>query len=208
MGGFIFALIVIVIAIPLIIYVTNDNNTSTDESPEPANNSRFGQEMDVVFKETPSPDGEPLAKFSCSIAGLPYHQDNIILGGFVGYAVHEKDNPYDNLAIAIFNIHGGLMGYVPAKAHNEYLAFFPDKVPCYVVGYIDVTSDSRFVSKVYLIRIHSWRYAKVEIESLCRWLSVKRRYTSIDGLDETIDRLNSFLQPDELNHNTEALDVE
>ena len=197
------ALIIVIIGLVSIIVfaLKGDNKTENitnlaQKTAEPSEKSNYGRDSEVKFRETPSPEGEPLAKFACSIAGLSHHQDNIVLGGFIGFAVHESNNPYDNLAIAIYNVNGGLMGYVPAKAHGEYLAYFPDKVPCYVVGYIDTTEDSRFTSKAYFIRIHSWLYAKNEIESLCEWLKNKRHYPNINGYNEIMENLNEMLKPD------------
>lgn len=193
------ALIIVIIGLGLIVVFALKNDSKTEESPEQnqaSDKTNYSGDSYVRFRETPLPEGEPLAKFSCSIAGLSHHQHNIILGGFVGFAVHENNNPYDSLAIAIYNVNGGLLGYVPAKAHGEYLAYFPDKVPCYVVGYIDTTSDSRFTSKVYFVRIHSWQYAKDEIESLCEWITEKKHYLISSGYKEVMEQINEMIKPD------------
>ena len=202
------ALIVVIAGLLFIVFTAlkdRSGETANIETAETSSDkSDYNGESGIRFKETPLQMGEPLAKFSCSIAGLSHHQHNITLGGFVGYAVHEKNNPYDSLAIAIYNANGGLMGYVPAKAHGEYLAYFPDKAPCFVVGYIDTTYDSRFTSKVYFVRIHSWQYAKNEIESLCRWLSDKKDYLISSGYSEVMGQIDEMLKPDEtgnMNHN-------
>lgn len=207
------ALIVVFVGLFLIIIHAykdkGDNNTAQEPTPAmPSDKSSYRDEAEVRFRETPLPQGEPLAKFSCSIAGLSHHQENIVLGGFVGFAVHEKNNPYDSLAIAIYNVNGGLMGYVPAKAHGEYLGFFPDKVPCYVVGYIDTTSDYRFTSKVYFVRIHSWQYAKDEIESLCKWITEKKHYLINSGYKEVMEQLEDMLKPDIKTDNPDKNDTE
>lgn len=209
-----FVLIVVFVGVLMIIvFATKDNDhqaapTNEPAIKEPSGKSNYNEDSEVRFRETPAPEGEPLAKFACSIAGLSHHQNNIVLGGFIGFAVHEKNNPYDNLAIAIYNVNGGLMGYVPAKAHGEYLAYYPDKVPCYVVGYIDTTSDSRLTSKVYFVRIHSWQYAKDEIESLCQWLANKKHYLKINGYDEIMEQLNDMLKPDIETDNPDKNDTE
>ena len=195
------ALIIIIVALLLIVfYALKDKDSDKTEkgtTSTPADKSDNNDESGVRIKETPLPEGEPLAKFSCSIAGLSHHQNNITLGGFVGYAIHEKNNPYDNLAIAIINANGELLGYVPAKAHGEYLAYFPDKVPCFVVGYIDTTSDSRFTSKAYFVRIHSWQYAKYEIDSLCKWIIDKKHLPISSGYKEVMEQIEEMLKPDE-----------
>ena len=195
------ALIIVIVALLLIVFYAlkdkDSDRTEKETAATPSDKSDYNGESGVRFRETPLPEGEPLAKFSCSIAGLSHHQNNIVLGGFVGFAVHESNNPYDNLAIAIYNCNGELMGYVPAKAHGDYLAYFPDKAPCFVVGYIDTTSDSRFTSKVYFVRIHSWRYAKDEIESLCHWITDNKHYLISSGYKEIMEQIDEQLKPDE-----------
>lgn len=132
--------------------------------------SKTSTETELELHETPDPNGEPMSKFSCFIAGLAHHRDDIKLGGFVGYGVWDHQNPYDELAIAIYNCDGKLYGYVPRQMHDDYLSFFPDKAPAFVVGFVDVDADGFLRGKAYFVRNHSWEYAKNEISDLIKWM--------------------------------------
>ena len=141
------------------------------------------QSHEVVVKESPDPEGEPLSKFSCNIAGLTYHRENLKLGGFVGFGYPEPWNFYDSNAIAISNCYIKLMGYVPVKAQGEYSEYYPDRAPAIVVGYVNCDVDGKLSGKAYFIRIQSWEYAKSEIESLTDWLKRKKKIDSFWGYD-------------------------
>lgn len=121
---------------------------------------------EAIIEETPSEDGIPNNKFGCRIAGLQHHWVNIIPDGFIGYAEPEPLNPEDNEAIAIYDIDGDIVGYVPQKAKEEYELEFPDKPTCLVVGWIreDDEEERKYSSYVIFIRIHSWQYAAEEFE--------------------------------------------
>ena len=127
--------------------------------------SKTSTETELELHETPDPNGEPMSKLSCFIAGLAHHRDDIKLGGFVGY---------DELAIAIYNCDGKLYGYVPRQMHDDYLSFFPDKVPAFVVGFVDIDADGFLRGKAYFVRNHSWEYAKNEISDLIKWMQADK----------------------------------
>ena len=122
----------------------------------------------AIFEETPDPEGEPKHKFSCRIAGLKYHQENILTGGFIGYADQEHWNPEDNEAIGIYDLDGKIQGYVSKKAKENYLAYFPDKAPCLAVGWIKEEEPEEYSSNVIFIRIHTWEYAARELANLLK----------------------------------------
>lgn len=144
---------------------------------------KLKESHEVIVKEAPDPAGEPMSKFSCNIAGLQYHQDNIKLGGFVGFGYPEPWNFYDPKAVAISNCYVKLMGYVPAKAQDEYSEYYPDRSPAIVVGYVSNNVEGKLSGKAYFIRIHSWEYAKSEVESLTDWLKSKKKIDSFWGYD-------------------------
>ncbi len=122
----------------------------------------------AIYEETPDPEGEPKHKFSCRIAGLKYHQENILTGGFIGYADQEPWNPEDNEAVGIYDLDGKIQGYVSKKAKENYLAYFPDKAPCLAVGWIKEEEPGEYSSNVIFIRIHTWEYAARELANLLK----------------------------------------
>lgn len=151
-----------------------------EEDEEEKNKTKLEQ---AIFEETPSEDGIPISKFGCRIAGLQHHWVNIIPDGFIGYAEPEPWNPEDNEAIAIYDIDGDIVGYVPKKAKEEYELEFPDKPTCLVVGWIkeEDEEERKYSSYVIFIRIHSWQYAAEEFEKTIRMYQEKGwEYTTSD----------------------------
>ena len=183
--------------------VNNQGNTSPS-SPHPK--LTVGESHEVIVKEAPDPDGEPLSKFSCNIAGLSYHRDNLKLGGFVGYAYPETWNMYDPNAIAICNCYVKLMGYVPAKAQEEYFSFYPDKSPAIVVGHISCNVDGKLSGKAYFVRVHSWEYAQKEIESLAIWMRTKKNIVTFWGYDEVMRNIDEKIRAKSTENDTNITD--
>lgn len=115
----------------------------------------------AIYEERPADYGTPVNKFGCRIAGLQYNWVNVFPGGFIGYAAAEPLNPEDSEAVAIYDINGDIVGYVPRGAKEEYDLEFPDKATCLAVGWIKEESEMEreYSSYVIFIRIHSWKYA-------------------------------------------------
>lgn len=145
----------------------------------------------AIFEESPADYGVPVSKFGCRIAGLQHHWVNVLPGGFIGYADAEPWNMEDNEAIAIYDIDGNIVGYVPKKAKDEYDIEFPDKATCLVVGWIREESEleRKYSSYVIFIRIHSWQYAFEEFVKTIKMYQRKGwEYESSD-----IKRVGDFL---------------
>lgn len=153
------------------------------------------EQIERLLVETPDWRGQPKSLFSCTIAGLEYHLEDMVYGGFAGYSAPEPKNPYDVNAVAIYNIGGDLIGYVPRKAHEAYRSHFPDEVMTYVIGYIEVNDIGKFVSNAWLIRIHSFEYAKKELIRMSKVIKKKYGY-DIDRLDEILEPIDRILEHD------------
>jgi hypothetical protein len=188
-------ILLLIISIILLIWcivqlVKNYEKNNTGVSiKEPENK----EERNLI--ETPDWRGQPKSLFSCHIAGLEFHLDSMVYGGFVGYSAPEPQNPYDINAIAIYNIDGGLIGYVPRKAQGAYRSHFPDEVITYVIGYIEVDEIGKFISSAWLIRIHSFEYAKKELIRMSK--IIKKRYGyEIERLNEVLEPINNIIEND------------
>lgn len=175
---------VIFIAVIAVISSTDSVNKNSDSSSE----------IEIVFHETPDPDGEPFSKFYCYIAGLSYHQESIQLGGFVGYGIWDRQNAYDKLAIAIYNSNGKLYGYVPKEMHKEYLSYFPDKAPAFIVGYVEIDADRTLHGKAYFVRNHSWEYAKYEISDLIKWVRKNKNVEMQEGYESVLNQIDEQIE--------------
>ena len=69
------------------------------------------------------------------IAGLKYHTSPSDMGWFSGWIDADVGNPVDSRARGVFNSKGKLLGFVPAKELDDYIAWSGGKpMPC--VGFI------------------------------------------------------------------------
>ncbi len=181
----------------LVVFISGAINSAGKEdiprqsNKQPVPPSVWNKPHEIIIEETPDPEGEPLSKFSCGIAGIKHHEVSVSLGGFVGYAAPEPQNEYDSNAIAIYNKEYMIIGYVPKKAQPEYLEYFQDRVPCYIVGYADRTTDGNLSGKAYFIRVQSWEYARYELVSLCNWMKKKKGIEVIDGYEEMLHQIDA-----------------
>lgn len=162
-----------------------------------AERDKINRKEERNLVETPDWRGQPKSLFSCSIAGLEYHLDTMVYGGFVGYSAPEPQNPHDINAIAIYNIDGGLIGYVPRKAQSAYRSHFPDQVITYVIGYTEVDEIGKFISNAWLIRVHSFEYAKDELIRMSKVIKKKYGY-DIDRLNEVLEQIDGIIKQDNL----------
>lgn len=145
--------------------------------------------------ETPDWRGQPKSLFSCTIAGLEYHIENMVYGGFVGYSAPQPKNPHDRNAVAIYNIDGKLIGYVPRRAHEAYRSHFPDDVTTYAIGFTEVDDIGKFRSNVWLVRIHSYEYARKELIRMSKVIKKKYGY-DIDRLNVVLEQIDGIIKQD------------
>lgn len=76
-----------------------------------------------------------VSDFYTYIAGINYRCNKNDIGGFLGTALPEDNNPHDKNAVAIYRKDGKKLGYIPAAEAKEFRKWSKEEaVPC--VGYI------------------------------------------------------------------------
>ena len=169
--------------------------------------SVWNKPREIEFKETPDPEGEPMSKFSCAVAGIKFHEISVKVGGFLGYAAPEPDNSYDPDAVAIYNHETIVIGYVPRKAQDEYMEYFPDRAPAFVAGYVNKSSDDKLSGKAYFVRVHSWEYARYELVSLCVWMKKKKGIDTFNGYEEVLHKIDAQIAQKRADNNSNDTNI-
>lgn len=186
MGAFIVVLILLVI-----IAIAASSGSQQNMATQNNNRAKEVQKaQEIELKETPDAKGEPFQKFYCEVAGLYHHVSNPKPGAFFGFAAPEPNNQYDHDAIAIYDNDITLIGYVPRADHDIYFDYFPDKAASFVAGYYYLGYDYKMYCKVYFVRVHSWEYARDELDSLARSFVKNGKCIRVDGYDSMMEYID------------------
>lgn len=87
-------------------------------------------------------------EYFCKIAGAQHHNNEE--EGFVGFVCSEPSNPYDNNAIAICNMDGKIVGYIPRVEQKDFRAWTDrENLPC--IGYFTEEYNGQLQGKVKVV---------------------------------------------------------
>lgn len=130
-------LIFILIASVIIYFILKSNKNKNGDCPTKSDDFYLPADMkDTSFKEFP-------------IKGISYKNlTSKDVGVFQGYAVTEKNNLYDEYAVAIYRNDGKQLGYIPGSYMTlfEYITSKGGKVPAF--GEVFYADDGYYYGKV------------------------------------------------------------
>ena len=102
------------------------------------------------------------------IAGLYYHVSKYDIGGFTGWVAHDTDNTHDRRARGVYNSFGKLLGYIPAKELDDFLAWCDSKpVPC--VGFI-YTDNGEIRGRVKMLLPCNAEFLQTGFSNYLQWV--------------------------------------
>ena len=103
------------------------------------------------------------------IAGVNYRCGPKDIGGFIGKAIPENDNPHDKNAVAVYRYDGKHLGYLPKDDAKTFRKWYLSKsAPC--VGYITNGDDNMLKGRVKALDPENPEYAEADIKSYIRWM--------------------------------------
>ena len=102
------------------------------------------------------------------IAGLHYHVSKYDIGGFTGWVAHDTDNTHDRRARGVYNSFGKLLGYIPARELDDFIAWCDSKpVPC--VGFI-YTDNGEIRGRVKMLLPCNAEFLQTGFSNYLQWV--------------------------------------
>ena len=167
-------------------------------------NQRLRPNDSIEIDDDDDDDDDDAWHYITYIAGVNHHCDDSDIGGFIGLAKPQPENPYDKNAIAIIRNDGALLGYIPAKELGEYRAM-SNAETFHCVGYIVEGNNGLLNGRVKVILSRDDVEVNHEVAAYVRWLlrNKGKRYLP-NGFDfhttpkprtktEMIDAINDYL---------------
>lgn len=166
MIGFIIIVAVIGLAVLILKGLAKTENTSH-------NDVRASQNQPVSYYDNSCDDedndDEYCPELRTYIAGVNYRCGPKDIGGFIGKAIPENDNPHDKNAVAIYRYDGKHLGYLPKDDAKTFRKWYRSKsAPC--VGYITNGYDNMLKGRVKALDPENPEYAEADIKSYIRWM--------------------------------------
>lgn len=165
-------LLVIVVSASILYLVGRFSDNSTENKHKETPRSR---QREIIVEATNTDEDPYHNYFSTYIAGVNHHASYRDIGAFVGVVFPETENSYDKNAMAISNMNGKLLGYIPKSQQRDYFYFSQNRpYPC--VGYIfptDPGSDFDLCGRVKVIEPCNSDYVHRETASYLLWFKSK-----------------------------------
>ena len=164
-------LIIIIAVIGLAVLIFKGLSQSENTSANDVRASQPGHYHDSSCdaEDDKCDDDEYCPELRTYIAGVNYRCGPKDIGGFIGKAIPENNNPHDRNAVAVYRYDGKHLGYLPKDDAKTFRKWYRSKsAPC--VGYITHGADNMLRGRVKALDPENPEYAEADIKSYIRWM--------------------------------------
>ena len=124
------------------------------------------KQKEIIVQTLDLPDDEENGVYESKIAGVTLRCTEADKGVFHGIIYNEKDNPYNNNAMAVVSNNKKLIGYIPDNELKDYW-YWSNGLPVTCVGFIKsfVNAEGKKIlyGKVYAIKPCNTKFVKSKI---------------------------------------------
>ena len=145
--------IIILIILFLLFMFFYMNNKNNDLSPN--NKSKYIEVYTLDIENEKIPSNEIEQVYEINIAGISKYCDFSDIGIYQGIIFNQKDNEYNDKAMAIVNMDSKLFGYIPNNSLSKYYKWSSGKpVTCVIKidEWVTEDGDIKIYGKVFAIK--------------------------------------------------------